>query len=45
MKNLIETIEDWIDTRIMNKTEIAFVKRRIDAVSYTHLPLPTILLV
>lgn len=34
MKNLIETIEAWIDTRIMNKTEIAFVKRRIDDLEY-----------
>lgn len=34
MKNLIETIEEWIDTRIMNKTEIAFVKRRIDDLEY-----------
>jgi len=29
MKSLIEAVEAWIDTRIMNKTEIAFVKCRI----------------
>ena len=34
MKSLIEAVEAWIDTRIMNKTEIAFVKRRIDDLEY-----------
>ena len=34
MKSLIEAVEAWIDTRIMNKTDIAFLKRRIDDLEY-----------
>ena len=34
MKSLIEAVEAWIDTRIMHKTEIAFVKRKIDDLEY-----------